>query len=98
MIIEMPSFQDYITLKQKVAKLEKRNNYLAHRVSELSKRLGINHGSKNEKKEKIMIMIEQGHAAKVIKSEVGCSLSLVYNYIAENKKARRKPGKGTTEN
>lgn len=49
MIIEMPSFQDYITLKQKVAKLEKRNNYLAHRVSELSKRLGINHGSKNEK-------------------------------------------------
>lgn len=95
MIIEMPSFQDYTTLKQKVAKLEKRNNYLAHRVSVLSKRLGINHGSK---KAKIMTMIEQGHAAKVIKNDVGCSLSLVYNYIAENKKARRKPGKGTTEN
>lgn len=85
MITDIPSFEDYLSLKKKIAKLEKRNNYLSHRVSVLSKRLGINHGSK---KAKIMTMIEQGYPAKEIKKTVGCALSLVYEYMAANKKAQ----------
>lgn len=52
MITDIPSFEDYLSLKKKIAKLEKRNSYLSHRVSVLSKRLGINHGSKKSKNHK----------------------------------------------
>lgn len=80
---ELMSFGEYLDLKKEIARLKKRNAYLSHRVTVLSKRLGINKGSK---KIKILSLIENGLTAAEIKAEVKCSLSLVYEYISDYKK------------
>lgn len=81
---ELMSLGEYLTLKERIRQLEKKNAYLSHRVSLLSKKLGINKGSK---KIKILSLIEKGLTAAEIKKEVKCSLSLVYEYMSDYKKS-----------
>lgn len=82
---ELMSLGEYLDLKKEIARLEKRNAYLSHRVTVLSKRLGVNKGSK---KIKILSLIEQGLTASEIKAQVKCSLSLVYEYMSDYKKSQ----------